>query len=139
LLKVDFVPAACCAPVELLHGLKLYHAADAAAAAAAAGVPAAAGPVVPSALDMAGAGPQLPSAARKPVIRDKYDEFVFVAPPEAFRDALAAHVRREVPPTEVSSVTPPHNDAQELWAIAAARRAVAQHTAAMREQLGVLA
>jgi hypothetical protein len=71
-------------------------------------------------------------------VRDRYDELVFVSPPEAFRAMLASHVRREAAATEVTACTATHSDAEELWRIAAARRAVAQHSATLRAQLAAL-
>jgi hypothetical protein len=59
-------------PVELLHQLKLYREVEAQPA------------VEP------GAAPAEPPA---PVVRDRYDEFVFVSPPAAFHEMLQRHTR----------------------------------------------
>jgi YEATS domain-containing protein 4 len=104
LQQVEFVPDAESPPVELLHALKLYH--GEAMASLAAEVP----------------GSQ-PSA---PVIRERYDEFVFVEPPAAFHAMLTSRPAR-----------PPPGDAEELFRVATARSAVAQQIQSMRAALSL--
>jgi YEATS domain-containing protein 4 len=72
--QVEFVPSAECAPVELLHGLKLYH-----------------GDGPPPLADV------IPTVAPLPVVRERLDEFVFVGPPAPFHAMLAARPPREPP------------------------------------------
>ncbi len=142
--------------MELLHGLKLYHEGDApqpapgaaaaapdAGAAAAGGVPGAPGaPGAPGGAPGGAPPPQQQQGGgggRKPVIRDRYDEVVFVNPPEPFHAMLRSHTRRDAPHTEVTACVTAHTDTEELWRIAAARRAVTQHAATLRAQLQQLA
>ena len=115
--QVDFVASAESPPVELLHALKLYREGDG------------------SGQQPQGAEASVP-AESPPVVRDRYDEFVFVSPPVAFYDMLKHHVRvdasceRSDPALRVLEA---HSDADELWRIATARSAVAQNIAKLRE------
>jgi hypothetical protein len=99
------VAAAESPPVELVHALKLYH-----------------GETLPP--PAAEAPPGAEPAA--PVVRERYDEFVFVSPPASFHAMLTSRPARE-----------PVADAEELFRIATARSAVAQQIASMRAALSL--
>lgn len=112
-ISVEFVDSAAAPAVEFTHGLKLHHDADVASA-----------------------------APLRPVIRDRYDEFLFVAPPQAFQDALARHMVVTAAPSEIEGygshfalkeekplrlcTVQPQSEADELVQLARARQAVAQ-------------
>ena len=102
--QVEFVPSAEAPPVELVHALKLYH-----------------GEALPPA-------PPDASAVEPPapVVRERYDEFVFVAPPAPFHAMLTSRPARAAP-----------GDAEELFRVATARTAVAQQISAMRAALAL--
>jgi hypothetical protein len=121
--------------VELQHSLKLYHTPGEANAAASApgGAPASQQPLGAGELGGLGGGPS------KPVVRDRHDELVFVDAPQALRDLLASHVARPAPPGESLVATlGPHNEAEELWRIMAARRVVHEQGIRIRQQLTLL-
>ena len=90
--------------MELLHGLKLYH-----------------GEGPPPLADV------IPTVAPLPVVRERLDEFVFVAPPVPFHAMLAARPPRESAPS----------DAEELFRIATARASVAAQCAQLNAALGL--
>jgi YEATS domain-containing protein 4 len=111
-ISIEFVPSACAPPVDLLHALKLYHEGDAPPPAAPGGGSGGVGGGAGggggggnggNGGGAGGGGGGAPSAARAPVVRDKYDELVFVCPPEDFHAMLAAHTPREGPASELST------------------------------------
>ena len=73
-------------------------------------------------------------------MRDRHDELVFVHP----SPSLAAMVARVSSLPRVTGCDPsvaalgPHSDADELWRIAAARRAVQQQGGRIKQQLALL-
>jgi hypothetical protein len=136
------VPEAQSRPVDLVHSLKLYHVPGAAAAAAAAGgagvsgVPLLGGDPATSAMPAGGGG----SSSTQPVVRDRHDELVFVHPSPGLA-SLVARVSGSGPVAGCEPVVAslgPHSDADELWRIAAARRAVQQQGQRIKQQLSLL-
>jgi hypothetical protein len=109
-ISIEFVPSACAPPVDLLHALKLYHEGDAPPPAAGGGSGGGGGGGNGGnvgggggAGGAGGGGGAPASAARAPVVRDKYDELCFVCPPEDFHAMLTAHTPREGPASELNA------------------------------------
>ena len=136
--------------MELVHSLKLYHVPGDAAAAAAAAVAAGAGGAGGSGVPLLGGDPAMSampggggggsSSSTQPVVRDRHDELVFVHPSPGLA-GLVARVSGSGPVAGCEPVVAalgPHSDADELWRIAAARRAVQQQGQRIKQQLSLL-
>lgn len=90
--QIQLVAEAECAPVDLVHALKLYHEAEPPGPESAADSAAQAARLLrPVRLGMRMASRRVFRAAALQVVRERYDELVFVHPPDALREILEGH------------------------------------------------
>ena len=77
-------------------------------------------------------------AAKKPVVKEKYEEIVFHEPREEFAKRIEGHKPKKAPETEITPVLGKRDDRDELLKIATARKVVAERIGVVKQQLDAL-
>ena len=72
-------------------------------------------------------------AAKKPVVKEKYEEIVFHEPREEFAKRIEGHKPKKAPETEITPVLGKRDDRDELLKIATARKVVAERIGVVKQ------
>ena len=78
------------------------------------------------------------SQAKRPVVKEKYEELVFHEPHEDFLKRVKSHKMKPAPSSEITPVLGKRDDRDELVKISAARTVVAERVAVLKQQIDAL-